>query len=223
MGWLPRFEIREGDRVTWRKHWINLLQRTGIQFVLFVLAIYVVLAFALAYATESLGARPLELFPVSWVGFQGWLFLVLLVLGIAAALWFVYQYVEWQNDIYIVTENEVIDVERKLAVYPFFFLYTEERRQASLSNVQYADLKIPNPLAVLLNYGDVIIQTAGAEGRLDFLFVAKPRRVHAEILRRLAAYQERRRQQEFQERWGDMPQWFETYRDIAEQSGPRGG
>jgi len=182
-----------------------------------------VLAFALAYATQSLGARPLELFPVSWVGFQGWLFPVLLLLGIAAALWFVYQYVEWQNDVYILTSNEVIDVERKLAVYPFFFLYTEERRQASLSNVQYADLKIPNPLAVLLNYGDVIIQTAGAEGRLDFLFVAKPRRVHAEILRRLAAYQERRREQEFQERWGDMPQWFETYRDIAEQTGPRGG
>ncbi len=220
--WLPRFEIRENGRVIWRKHWFNLLQRTGIQFLLFLLSFYLVLSFALAYATAGLGVRPLRLPPVTWVGFQGWLFFVLLVLGIAAVLWFIYQYVDWQNDIYILTDNEVIDVERKLAVYPFFFFYTEVRRQASLANVQYADLRIPTPVAMVFNYGDVIVQTAGAEGTLDFVFVGNPRRVHAEILRRLTAYRERQQQQEFQERWGDMAQWFETYRDVLEQTGPRG-
>lgn len=222
-GWLPRFEIRENGRVIWRKHWINLVQRTGVQALVMLLGIYLLFAFALAFATQSLGAEPVELPPVSLFGFQGWLFFLFLVLGFFAVLWFIYQYVDWRNDIYIVTDNEVIDVERELAIYPFFFLYTENRRQASLANVQYVDLKVPSPLAMLLNYGDVIVQTAGAEGTLDFVFVSNPRRVHDEILRRLGEYQDRQREREFQERWGDMPQWFETYRDIQRQTGSQSG
>lgn len=222
-GWLPRFEIRENGRVVWRKHWINLVQRTGIQALASLLALYLLLALALAFATRSLGMEPVVLPPVSLFGFQGWLVFLLAVLGFFAILWFVYQYVDWRNDIYIVTDNEVIDVERELAIFPFFFFYTESRRQASLANVQYVDLNVPGPLAMLLNYGNVIVQTAGAEGRLDFLLVGKPRRVHDEILRRLAAYQERQSEREFQERWGDMAQWFETYRDIQQQTGSQEG
>lgn len=218
-GWLPRFEIREDGKVTWRKHWINLLQRTGLQFFVSLLAIYILLAFALAYATEVIGFDPVEVPPVSWVGFEGWLFLLFALLGFLAFLWFLYQYVDWRNDIYIVTDNEVIDVERELAPYPFFFFYTESRRQASLANVQYVDFRIPSPLAMILNYGNVIVQTAGAEGRLDFMFVGNPRKVHDEVLRRLNLFQERQRQREFQERWGDMPQWFEAYRDLLQQTG----
>jgi CRP-like cAMP-binding protein/membrane protein YdbS with pleckstrin-like domain len=222
-GWLPRFEIREGDRIIWRKHWINLLQRTGIQFFVFLLAAYLLFSFALAFVTESFGLTPVLLPPVSWVSFQGWLFLTMLVLAIPASLWFIYQYVDWRNDVYIVTDDEVIDVERQLAIFPFFFIFTESRRQASLANVQYVDLRIPHPIAMVLNYGHVIVQTAGAEGTLDFLFVSNPRRVHAEVLRRLAAFQERARERELQERWRDMPQWFDTYQDIVGQSGPQRG
>jgi CRP-like cAMP-binding protein/membrane protein YdbS with pleckstrin-like domain len=218
-GWFPRFEIRENGQVIWRKHWINLVKRTGLQAIFMGLAVYLLLVYALAFVTTTLGPVPVILPPVQWLGFQGWLFLVIAVLGIAAVLWFIYQYVDWRNDIYIVTDNEVIDVERNLAIYPFFFFYTESRRQASLANVQYVDLNIPHPLAMILNYGNVIVQTAGAEGTLDFMFVGNPRRVHDEILRRLGAYQDGQHAREFQERWGDMPQWFETYRDVMNQTG----
>jgi CRP-like cAMP-binding protein/membrane protein YdbS with pleckstrin-like domain len=221
--WLPRFEIREDGKVTWRKHWINLLQRTGPQFLLLLLSIYVVLALTLAAVTASLGLSVILLPPVGWFVFQAWMLLPVLFLSALAALWFIYQYVDWRNDIYIVTDDEVIDVERQLAVFPFFFFFTENRRQASLSNVQYVDLKIPHPLAMILNYGNVIVRTAGAEGTLDFLWVSNPRGVHAEILRRLAAFEEREREREFQERWGDMPRWFETYRDVLDQTGSRDG
>jgi CRP-like cAMP-binding protein/uncharacterized membrane protein YdbT with pleckstrin-like domain len=219
-GWFPRFEIREDDQVIWRKHWINLLQRTGLQAIFMLLAAYLLFAFTLAFVTAAFGLAPILLPPVAWIGFVGWLFLLIIVLGIAAILWFIYQYVDWRNDIYIVTDDEVIDVERNLAIYPFFFLHTESRRQASLANVQYVDLNIPHPLAMILNYGNVIVQTAGAEGTLDFLFVSNPRRVHDEILRRLGAYQDAQRERQFQQRWGDMPQWFETYRDVVDQTDP---
>lgn len=223
-GWFPRFEIREADRVTWRKHWINLVVRTGLPGLALFLASYLVFAFTLAFLSETFGqGSPLELPPVSWFGFQGWLFFVLLVLWITAFLWFLYQYIDWRNDIYILTENEIIDVERELAMFPFFFLYTENRRQASLANVQFVDFRIPHPVAMILRYGDVVIQTAGAEGILTFLTVSNPSHVHQEILSRLASFQERQRESEFQERWKDMAEWFEAYESYVDQTKPEGG
>jgi CRP-like cAMP-binding protein/uncharacterized membrane protein YdbT with pleckstrin-like domain len=219
--WLPRFEIREADSVTWRKHWLNLLQRTGMPTVTTLLLSYLALAHIVAFVTEAFGSgRQVMWPPVSWLGFHGWLFLATLIFWTMAALWFVYQYMDWRNDVYILTQNDVIDVERDLAIYPLWFFYTESRRQASLDNVQYVDFKIPNLWAILFNYGDVIVKTAGLEGTLDFLFVSNPRRVQAEILRRLAEFRERERQQEFEERWGNMAEWFETYQDLVEQGGP---
>jgi hypothetical protein len=222
--WLPRFEIREADSITWRKHWLNLLRRTGMPAVTTLLLSYLVFAHILAFVTKAFSSSQQLLWPpVSWLGFHGWLFLATLIFWTMAALWFIYQYVDWRNDVYILTNNDVIDVERDLAVYPLWFFYTESRRQASLDNVQYVDFKIPNLWAILFNYGDVIVKTAGLEGTLDFLFVGNPRRVQAEILRRLAEFRERERQQEFEERWGNMAEWFETYQNISERNGPARG
>lgn len=223
-GWLPRSEIRERDRVIWRKHWINLLQRTWLADLAALATTYLVFAYILAFVSRAFGvSRMIALPPVSWFEFQGWLFLVIGILWIPSILWFIYRYVDWRNDVYIVTNNEVIDVTRELAMFPFWFFYTESRKQASLANVQYVDFKIPHPIAMLFGYGDVIVRTAGAEGTLTFLLVSNPSRVHAEVQHRLTMYQERQRQQEFEERWGDMAEWFETYRTLVEQENSRPG
>jgi membrane protein YdbS with pleckstrin-like domain len=218
-GFLPRFEIREAGRVTWRKHWFNLIVRTWLPLLAFLFASYLLLVYSLAFISEAFGfARAIYLPPVSWLGFQTWIFLLLLLLWVLALLWLIYQYAEWRNDIYILTDDEVIDVQRELAIYPLFFLYTESRRTASLANVQFVDFQIPNPLAVILNYGHVIIQTAGAEGTLDFLALYNPSRVHGEIIRRLAEYQEKQREREFEERWEDMAEWFEAYDNMRDHT-----
>jgi hypothetical protein len=109
---------------------------------------------------------------------------------------------------------------RRLAIFPFWGIYTEDRRRASLSNVQYVDLRIPNPLALLFNFGDVIVRTAGAEGTLNFRFVNNPRHVYAEILRYLNEFEERQRQRQFEERSAEMAQWFETYHDVLRRNNP---
>ena len=87
-----------------------------------------------------------------------------------------------------------------------------------MSNVQFVDFSIPHPIAMILRYGDVVIQTAGAEGILTFLTVANPSRVHQEILSRLANFQERQRESEFEERWKDMAEWFEAYQSYIDQT-----
>jgi hypothetical protein len=51
-------------------------------------------------------------------------------------------------------------------------------------------------------------------GRLDFLYVRDPKRVQAEIFRRLTAYEAQKRRQGREERWEELPQWFATYEDM---------
>ena len=218
--WLPRLEIREENEITWRKHWLNLLERAGLPVVAFLVTSYLMFACILALATEAFGTRrPLELPPVSCLDFQRWLCLPIGVLWGVAVLWCIYQYVDWWNDVYIVTDDEVIDVERQLAVFPFWFLYTVDRKQAPLQMVQNVNLRIPNLVAALFNYGDVIVQTAGTAGNLDFVFVRNPHHVQAEVTRRLAAHRERQRQREFEERGKEIAEWFGAYHDISTHTG----
>jgi uncharacterized membrane protein YdbT with pleckstrin-like domain len=217
-GLLPWIEKRQDGRVTWRKHWINMVRRVGLPALALLVTTYLVFAYLLSYLSEKLlrGHSPLRLFPMTWFDPSGGLFFFLLSLWILAGLWVVYQYVDYWNDVYIVTDNEVIDVQRNLAIFPLWFIFTESRRQASLDKVQNVNLQIPNLLASVLGYGDVIVQTAGTEGTLDFLFVSNPRHVQAEVLRRLMAHRERERQQDFEKRWGGMAEWFETYQNLTD-------
>lgn len=211
-----RFEIWEDDRVTWRKHWLNLVQRVGLPFLAGLLTSLLALV-SLVAALIGILTRSVALpAPLNTLADKPWLCLPVLVLWVFAALWVNFQYQDWRNDIYIVTDNEVIDVQRELKIFPLWFLYSESRRQAPLARVQNVNLDIPNLIASVLNFGDVIVQTAGTEGTLDFLFVSNPRHVQAEVLRRLAAYQERERQREFEDRWGKMGQWFRAYHDLTE-------
>ena len=41
-----------------------------------------------------------------------------------------------------------------------------------------------------------------------------PRQAQAEIFRRLAAYEEAQREQQREERWADLPQWFAVYEET---------
>jgi CRP-like cAMP-binding protein/membrane protein YdbS with pleckstrin-like domain len=211
-----RFEIWEDDRVTWRKHWLNLAQRVGPPLLAAAVTSLLGLT-SLVVALNDILKLGLGLpAPLITMGARAWLCLPILVLWVFAALWVNFQYQDWRNDIYIVTDNEVIDVQRDLKFFPLWFLYSESRRQAPLARVQNVNLDIPNLIASVLDFGDVIVQTAGTEGTLDFLFVSNPRQVQAEVLRRLAAYQEHERQREFEDRWGKMGQWFKAYHDLAE-------
>jgi hypothetical protein len=59
----------------------------------------------------------------------------------------------------------------------------------------------------------VSIYTAGVEGHLDFTSVKSPKKVQAEVFRRLTAYQARQRRQESDDQRSDLPVWFSVYED----------
>ncbi|GAB4522790.1 MAG: hypothetical protein Fur0018_05000 [Anaerolineales bacterium] len=81
-----RFE--EGDRVTYRKHWLILLYKTWVP-----------------------GLLILAVFTISIIGWFNLIAGLLTIIGLS--VWWGYQYVDWRNDIYQVTADKLYDVERR--------------------------------------------------------------------------------------------------------------
>jgi CRP-like cAMP-binding protein/membrane protein YdbS with pleckstrin-like domain len=192
------FPFREtmGDRVIWRKHWLNLILRTGWPFLATLILGAVVVWMGLSFENF---ARPDQAASILLV-------VLLFFLGVLA--WLGWEYADWRNDVYIVTNERIIDIQKK----PLFF--AEVRREAPLDNVQNVDVIIPGPLAHLLGYGNVIIQTAAETGQFDFVFVGSPREVQAEISRRTEALRATRAERERIQRQNELAMWFEAYHRL---------
>ncbi len=197
--WLLPIWVEEGDRITWRKHPLNLLMRTARPLLL----------------SAGVGA-------LTWLALQNWAFLqrsgwdsptflVLTLAWMVALGWLAWEYDDWRNDVYIVTRDRIIDIEKK----PLFF--SEDRREASLGMIQNVTANIPSPLAFIFGYGDVTIQTAAEMGTFDFVFVPNPREVQAEISRRVEAFRAEQAARAQAQRQAELAAWFETYHRLRRE------
>ena len=184
-------EKREDGQVIWRKHWLKLLQAILLPLLVFLGGIPCLLIVGLG----ALLASPLGL-------------LLGVVLGGASLLWLWWNWTNWGNDLYIVTDDGIVDTE----ALPLGF--RSSRTETTFDKVQNVNYVIPNPIATIFDYGTVTIYTAGAEGKLDFPWVKGPAHVQMEIFSRLGAYEERQRRQRRQEQWELMPEWFATYEET---------
>lgn len=190
--WLRR---QEPDRITWRKHWFRLILHAWLP--LLVCAFLVVSAIAV-------GAGRIPFIPSEPVFWLPWFLFTFI-----SVFWLWWEYADWGNDVYIVTNERIIDIEKK----PLFF--AEERREASLGMVQNVTANLPGPLAYLFNFGHVEIYTAAEIGRFDFMFVPNPREVQAEIFRRIEAYRTGEAQRQARQRQTEMAEWFEAYHRLT--------
>jgi uncharacterized membrane protein YdbT with pleckstrin-like domain len=159
-----RFEV--GQIITYRKHWIVLLRKTFLA----MSAIFILVAGSFAYDTLFISGRFRAISPVlcNSVGILA-LFLVLFP-------WWLYNYVDWRNDIYQVTDKNIFDIERKP-------LGTESRKSASLENILSLEHKRPGFLGYVLNFGNVTISI----GEDEFVFrdVHEPARIQQDIFSRM--------------------------------------
>ena len=138
----------------WRKHWLILVR------VAFRPAVVIAVALGLWVLV------PVQIIHAIAIG--------LLIVGLLYLAW---QAADWFNDVYVVTEDRIIDIEK----VPFV---KEDRREARLTMIQDVNYSQPNFVARLFNFGDVVIQTAGRTGAFTFSNVPKPREVQQEIFRR---------------------------------------
>lgn len=173
----PRLDLPEGYSL-WRKHWWRLMQATAVSGTAFNLSLVLC-----GVTLWQMGIGP-------------WLGLPLLFL-VGSGLWNLWNIIDYLNDIYIVTDDRIIDIEKVPLIY-------EDRREAPLRQIQDVHYVQPSLLHRLLDFGDVEVETAGRGGGFTFESVPHPARVQAEIFRRLEIMrekmtkeEEKRREKEF--------------------------
>lgn len=76
----------------------------------------------------------------------------------------------WFFNIYIVTNERVVDIDFIHLLYKVF-------SEARIDKIQDISYKSGGVVAALFNFGDVLIQTAGESENFDFLSVARPENV----------------------------------------------
>ena len=204
---VPRMVLVEPGEVTWRKHWYVLVKNVAAPLL------------ALGLLTGGLIAA--SFFPLPLIGRITPFFPYFVALGALPFLgllgWLWWRYEDWRNDIYTVTATSIIDRESA----PFGF--REQKRVGSLEDIESVYSDVPNFLAKIINFGDVIIDTAGAPRAYTFESVPDPIAVQQEIFSRIQAYRQQKSQRESQaemKRWAD---WFTEYHRLASGEGQTKG
>ena len=153
---LFRQRIEEGNTVTYRKHWFVLLRQVLLPAVIFLGLFGLLVARLVNHGLDTI-AKTLPIL----------MFLVF--------LWLLYQFVDWKNDIFRVTSDQIFDIDRKP-------LGTEIRRAAPLDNILGTRYERIGILGYLLNFGTVYIDVGSAQ--FAFEDVLDPATVQLDVDRR---------------------------------------
>ena len=173
---LFQLRIEDGGKVIYRKHWVILLQQGWKPFLLFIAGIVaiiwrivvLVLSDELSFIrTNAAGTISPDTIAVS---------IPLLLLPVLFWMW--YEYTDWKNDTFMVTNDEIFDIDRK----PFG---QEERRSAQIDSILSTSYKRAGFIAYIFNYGTVSISVGGTS--MAFEDVMDPAAVQADINRRRSA------------------------------------
>jgi membrane protein YdbS with pleckstrin-like domain len=163
----PRGRTVSGDRIIYRKHWFILIRNLWRPW-LFYLALAALVMVRLSGRVTFLQAIP------------GVAFVVLGLLWLLFnTFWLYWEYADWYDDTYILDSQSIMEIKRR----PLWL--NENRKQAALQQIQNVTSQIGSIWAQLLNYGDVIIQTAAEHGAMEFRAVSNPKGVAEEILQRV--------------------------------------
>ena len=184
-----KMRYEDGTTITYRKHWFVLIKKTWIQAILLV-----VLSVGLIYLinTEMLNIVNLLL----------WLFVF-----VGIFLWWLYQFIDWQNDIYVLTLENILDIERKP-------LSREVKKSASLENILSLEHTRLGLIGLLLNYGTVRINI-GTE-QFNFFYVYNPAQVQYEIFDRMTVLRYRKEQIQAAKERERIVDWLAIYHKKTE-------
>ncbi len=194
-----RFE--QDNVITYRKHWLVLIGKTLAPTMVFLMLVilYGLLLYQYLFR-DGIGISGL---PVSVLAG---------LLLFAVILWWGYHYLDWNNDIYQLTPEQIVDIERKP-------LGEEQKKTAPLDSIlslEHARLGI---IQLIFNFGNVVINV----GQTKFIFrgVHNPDQVHQDVADYIEARRRKRQEVEAERERKRMLDWFGTYHqqhDEIEQS-----
>ena len=185
----------------WRKHWLNLFQRTGPPLLSLI---GLIVGGVLVFGRGSLGQDDATMQGLLW----GWFVLLFAALG-----WFLWNYVDYRNDVYVVTDDRIIDIEMK----PLGL--SAKRREGGLERVQNVTYTQNGLIANIFNYGDVIISTAASDEGYTFLMVPNPKLVQATVFQKLDAFRARQEQKRTSDRQRELIEGLEVYHRLLGRGG----
>lgn len=182
-----RIRYEEGDIVTYRKHWFVLIRRTWqpVFWMLLCLTIAVLRLFN----------------KFTWLSIPTTL-AITAFFGFIILLWYLYEYIDWRNDIYQVTPEQIVDIERKP-------LGREEKKSAPLESILSIEYERIGILGLVLNFGTVYITVGGTKFTFDYVY--DPSQVQQDIFRRMNQRVARRKELEAQAERERVSEWFAVY------------
>lgn len=195
-----KVRIEDSGTITYRKHWFVLLKTTLMPGVIFILimGLFIYRLFNLP------GIEPSEV--PGPPGLDTYLMVLVLLLAIAF-VWWLFKYIDWRNDIFQVTPDQILDIDKTP-------LGREEHQAAPLENILATEYKRIGLLEVLLNFGNVYITVGGAQ--LVFEDVADPPTVQQDIdQRRIALISNKKGAESLAER-ERLADWFAAYHNDAD-------
>lgn len=191
------FKLREevGDTLIYRTHWWILVRKTWMPALLLITLV----AYLLTGASGALG---------SWDILSS--LSIALVAGLFLWIWFLYQYVDWRNDIYMITPDQIIDINRKP-------LGKEEKRTAPLKNIQTIEYKRLGLIGLMLNFGTVFIRIGDTEFTFDY--VDDPSEVQKELFERFMRFNKREKEMDIQAERGRIADYLDAYHRLVKENG----
>lgn len=199
-----KLRYEKGDSVIYRKHWFVLVQEAWIPVLCAFVSImlFFIRLIQLAYIPEEV-----------FISFQGGLRIdawaaVYILASLPFMAWFAYMVMDWSNDKFEVTNDQIIDIDRK----PFG---TEIRNAAPLEGILGTFYERKGFLGNLFNYGTVYISVGGS--RLAFENVMDPASVQSDIDRRRMARSARKKESEVAAERDRIAEWLATYHKSQQE------
>jgi hypothetical protein len=198
-----KLRYETGDTVIYRKHWVVLILDAWIS----VLAAFSTLMMFVSRLVQ-LAFLPEEVF-ISFTGgvaVDAWA-MAYLIAFFPFALWFAYQVMDWSNDKFEVTNDQIVDIDRK----PFG---TETRNAAPLEGIMSTQYERKGILGNLFNFGTVFVTVGGT--KMAFEDVMDPATVQSDIDRRRMARNAKKQEGSVAAERDRMAEWLATYHRASQ-------
>lgn len=179
--------------ITYRTHWFILLKKIlwpGLMLIL----IFLTFIYSL-----------IEFYPSTHFDI---IFLIHVGLGFAACLWWLYQYWDWRNDRYIITDEQLIDVYKRP-------LGQEQKRSAPIKNIQTVEFERLGLISLILNFGTVFIRVGDTTFTFDYVF--NPSIAQQDIFERYQKYNQKQKQREKESMRNEVAEWIEIYHQVVQK------
>jgi uncharacterized membrane protein YdbT with pleckstrin-like domain len=187
------FKVRFEEKgiITYRKHWIVWLKQTWVPGVLSILALVLLIRDLLITHPD----RQVYLLPE------------LLALSLVMLfLWWLYQTVDWSNDKFQVSDDQIFDIDKTP-------LGRMQKNVAPLDNILSMEARREGLMQMLFNYGNVYITVGGSQ--MIFEDVMNPDDVQQDIDQRRVARREKQEREKTLSERERLSEFFAAYHQNA--------